>query len=363
MPKQPEVLIVGAGIIGASVAWHLAVRGMTQVRVIDRAPRIGGGSTPRATGGYRAQFGSDINVRLSLLSRQKLLRFEREVGADPGYRPTGYLLVASTEPKLKDLKAAQKVQHKAGLSEAKMISAETALDLNPHISTRGLVGGAFCPTDGFIDPMAMLSGYTEAAKRLGVRFEFGVPYSGDHGASTVVNAAGAWAAEVGDVPITHLRRQVLPTMGTGPLAPGLPMTIFADDAFHFRVRDERVLLLWPGGAAPKKRHDTSVDPNWLRRVERMTRERVPGLADVEMDYAGAWAGLYDMSPDEHAIIGRVGNMVFANGSSGHGVMHAPAIGQLVAEIILDGRARTLDVSPLRPSRFKEGAPVRSIEVF
>lgn len=363
MARPPEVLIVGAGVIGASVAWHLAARGMTNVRVIDRAPRPGGGSTPRATGGYRAQFGSDINVRLSLLSREKLRRFAKDVGGDPGYRPRGYLFVATTESKLAKLRAAQKVQHKAGLSEATMINAEKVLELNPHISPRGIIGGAFCPTDGFIDPMGILHGYLDAAKRLGVRFDYGVPYTAKAEARTVVNAAGAWAADVANVPITPLRRQVLPTLGTGPLTLELPMTIFAEDAFHFRVRDDRVLLLWPGGAAPKDPTDTTVNTNWLQRVERLARERIPGLADVDMDRPGAWGGLYDMSPDEHAIVGQVGNMVFANGSSGHGVMHAPAIGQLVSEIILDGRAKSLDITTLRPSRFKENDPVSSIEVF
>lgn len=357
------MLIVGAGVIGASIAWHLASRGMTNVHVIDRGDTPGAGSTPLATGGYRAQFGTDINVRLSLLSREKLRRFEKDVGADPGYRPTGYLFAASTHAKLDQLQAAQKIQHQAGLTEARLISAEEVLDLNPHIATKGIVGGAFCPTDGFIDPMAILNGYLNAATRLGVRFDFGVPYSSKRSAPIIVNAAGAWAAEVADVPITPLRRQVLPTVGTGPLTPELPMTIFAEDAFHFRVRDDRVLLLWPGGAPPPNPTDTTVDPTWLEQVERFARQRIPGLAKVKMDRANAWAGLYDMSPDEHAILGRVGNMVFANGSSGHGVMHAPALGQLVSEIILDGRAKTLDISPLRPSRFREGRPVRGIEVF
>jgi sarcosine oxidase subunit beta len=130
-----------------------------------------------------------------------------------------------------------------------------------------------------------------------------------------------------------------------------------EDGFHFRVRDGRALLLWPGGA---QREEATVDPTWVDRVESMARERVPELAGVPVDRAGAWAGLYEMSPDGHAIVGRVGNWVYANGSSGHGVMHAPAIGQIVSEIILDGVNRWPE---LRPTRFAEGQPIEEVGLF
>lgn len=363
MTKRPEVLIVGAGAIGCSIAWHLVSRGLSDVRVIDRGLELGAGSTSRATGGYRAQFGTDINVRLSLLSREKLKRFHKEVGVDAGYRPHGYLFVARSEPQLQRLRDAQQIQHAAGLAEARLVTADDIGQLNPHIARKSVVGGAFCPTDGFIDPMAILRGYMEAAERLGARFDFGVPYDRRADADLVVNAAGAWANEVANVHVTPLRRQVLPTIGAGPLTADLPMTIFVEDGFHFRVRDGRVLLLWPDGPEPRRPDDMTVDPRWIRSVEALARERVPGLAHVKTDAKAAWAGLYDMSPDAHAILGRVDNMVFANGSSGHGVMHAPAIGQLVAELILDGRAHSLDIHTLRPSRFRDNNPIRGAEVF
>jgi sarcosine oxidase, subunit beta len=335
-----DVLVVGAGVIGASVAWHLAVRGCRNVRVIDRAPEPGGGSTSRATGGFRAQFGSDVNVRLSLLSRDKLRRFREEVGVDPGYRPTGYLFIARREEDFARLRAAQAVQHAAGLTEARMVAE-----------------GAFCPTDGFIAPMEILTGYIDAAKAMGVRFDFGVEYTPDMRAGTIVNAAGAWAAQIAEVPVRPVCRQILPTVGTGTLDRDGPMTIWLEDWFHFRVRDGRALLLWPGG---EERSETTVDAAWLDRVESIARERVPELAGVPVDRAGAWAGLYEMSPDSHAIVGRVGDWVYANGSSGHGVMHAPAIGQIVSEIIVDGVNRWPE---LRPSRFAEGQPIRGVELL
>jgi sarcosine oxidase subunit beta len=137
----------------------------------------------------------------------------------------------------------------------------------------------------------------------------------------------------------------------------MPMTIFAGDGFHFRVRDGRVLLLWPTPGVEGRPFDCSVDPAWVEQVVAMARRRVPALRGVEIDPAACWGGLYEMSPDKHAVLGPApgcANLFLANGSSGHGVMHAPALGQLLAEIMSDGRASSLDVHPLRPTRFADG---------
>lgn len=342
---MPEVLIVGAGVTGASVAYHLAARGCTDILVIDRADAPGGGSTSRATGGFRAQFGSEINVRLSLLSREKLLRFEDEIGVDPGYRPHGYLFLARNESTLAALRRAQAVQHACGLREAAMIGADEARKLNDAIHDDSLAGAAWCPTDGFLRPMAILEGYIAAATRLGVTFRFGTTERVD--ARIVVNAMGAWAGP----PVVPLRRNVAATEPTDLLRDDMPMTIWVEDGYHLRVRDRQVLLLWPDDPPLG-------DDEWLSRVRAFTRERVPRIAELPIERT--WSGFYEMSPDHHAIVGRDPhheNVYLATGSSGHGVMHAPAIGQLLAEIILDGEATTLDARPLRPSRFEEGALV------
>jgi sarcosine oxidase subunit beta len=353
MPR-PDVLVIGAGVVGASVAYHLAARGCRNVRVVDRAERPGAGSTGHATGGFRTQFGSAINVRLSLLAREKLLRFEDETGVDPGYRQAGYLFLARTEATLEILRQAQTIQHACGVFEAQMIDAVEARALNHAIEDEAVVGGTFCPTDGFVRPLNLLRGYVEAAQRLGVRFDFGVEIAAIDGqdAGAIVNAAGAWAAALG-APVTPLRRKVACTAATDLLPESTPMTIWADDGFHLRVRDGRVLLLWPDSPPVN-------DEAWFARVERFTRERVPLLRDLAIDRTQCWSGLYEMSPDRHAILGRWrDNVYLANGSSGHGVMHAPAIGHLLAEVILDGRATTLDIEELRPSRFEEGLAIES----
>jgi sarcosine oxidase, subunit beta len=167
--------------------------------------------------------------------------------------------------------------------------------------------------------------------------------------------------------VKPLRRQVAATVPTDRLSPDLPMTIFLGDGFHFRERDGRVLLLWPREDDPADAgFDDTVDPRWVAEVERRTRARVPGLDGVAIDHGACWAGLYEMSPDRHAIVGPapgLANFVLANGSSGHGVMHAPALGQLVAEILLDGRATALDLHALRPERFAEGLPNTGISLL
>lgn len=380
--RTAEVVIVGGGVVGASVAYHLAARGVRDVLVLERGARPGEGSTGRATGGFRAQFGTEVNVRLSLLSREKLLRFREETGVDPDFRQRGYLFVAASAFELEALVSAQSVQRECGLTESRAVTAEEVARLNPALNSEGIAGGVYCPTDGFVRPLEIMRGYAEAAARLGATFDYGVTLEdfgvsgrgvvtklrtsdGEVSAGVVVNAAGAWAAEVGrlagvEIPVTPLRRQVAITRPTTLLPEEMPMSIYAGDGFHLRVRDGRVLLLWPD--EPRRGADpfgVSLDEEWLAAVVSMAHARVPCLGAAEIDRAACWAGLYEMSPDRHALLGRapgLENLYLANGSSGHGVMHSPALGQLLAEEILDGKAHTIDVHALRPARFDEGQP-------
>jgi sarcosine oxidase subunit beta len=387
--RTAEVVIVGGGVVGASVAYHLAARGVRDVLVLERGARPGEGSTGRATGGFRAQFGTEINVRLSLLSREKLLGFGEATGVDPGFRQRGYLFVARGAGELAALVSAQDVQHACGLSEARAVNAAEVAWLNPAVNLEGVAGGVFCPTDGFVRPLEIMRGYAEAAARLGARFEYGVTLegvrasaggrvetlsttAGEVAAGVLVNAAGAWAASVAravgvEIPVTPLRRQVAVTRPFGLLPEEMPMTIFADDGFHLRVRDGRVLLLWPDeSGAVADPFGTGFEESWLAAVVSKARARVPCLGGASIDRGACWAGLYEMSPDRHALLGRAPgfeNFYLVNGSSGHGVMHSPALGQLLAEIIVDGDAHTLDARALRPTRFAEGEPVIGPELL
>lgn len=373
-----SALVIGGGVIGASCAYQLARAG-ARVTVLDRAAGPAEGSTGRATGGFRAQYATAINVRLSLLARRLLATFEAETGVDPDFAPVGYLWLATTAANLAELRTAHAVQRAEGLHEAAIVTPAEIHARNPHAELTGVVGGAWCPSDGVIRPREILRGYLAAAARAGATIHWSTApeafeRTGDHitavrtadatfTADVIINAAGAWAAPLAAlagvaIPITPLRRQVAITAPT-TLPETLPMTIW-DDGFHLRVRDGRVLLLKPTPGDPADAYNDRVEPAWLDMIAALAPARIPALRGVAIDREASWAGLYEMSPDHHALLGFApgcANLLLVNGSSGHGVMHAPALGLLAAELAT-ARPPSLDVHALRPERFAEGDPIR-----
>jgi sarcosine oxidase subunit beta len=392
--RTAGTVVVGAGVIGASVAYHLASSGVRDILILERHARPGeeAPAPRRAATGPRSRRRSTCGSRCSRASH-----CAGSATKPAATRATSPPVISGSPPTEKDLdalRAALEVQHAEGLSEAALVDAGEIARLNPWAGEiPGLLGGLFCPTDGFVLPMGILEGYLAAASRLGARIEYGVTVTsivrdgdatdpretarsgriiriettqGPIAVGTLVNAAGAWAAALAalagiDLPVTPLRRQVAVTRAHTSIPPSMPMTIFAADGFHFRERDGRILLLWPGGPVGRPERadpfDARVDADWVAAVAQEARRRVPALGSIEIDSGACRAGLYEMSPDRHAILGAAPgcpNFYLANGSSGHGVMHAPALGRLLAEIVTLGQARSLDVSPLRPSRFSEG---------
>ena len=312
------------------------------------------------------------------MAREKLLAFKDELGVDPGYKPVGYLFCAPSDTHLSALRAANEVQKCAGLNAVEFLTSSQIAERVPLINTADLVGGCFCPIDGFSTPLAILYGYNQAAIRLGVGFQTGetvtaIDRSGDTviGVATdkalyptrhVVNAAGPWSAEIAvlagitDLPVQPVKRQVAVTNPFPLLPSDMPMVIDAGNGFHTRMKDGRALILW---ADPKQRagFDTAFDPAFLGKVLPMARHRIPAFEQASIDPRACYAGLYEVTPDHHGIVGwapEVRGLFLANGFSGHGVMHAPAIGQLAAEMILENQT-TIDISALRPTRFAEGA--------
>jgi sarcosine oxidase subunit beta len=188
----------------------------------------------------------------------------------------------------------------------------------------------------------------------------------------LINAAGAWAGFTAmlaglNIPVRPLKRQVACMNKENILPENLPMTIFVKDSFHFRTRDKKLILLMPTDNEISDPLDMTVEDKWLENIGKIAKSRIPVLdnSDYVIDKNLSWAGLYEMSPDEHVLLGLAPgfeNFYLANGSSGHGVMHSPAIGQLLAELITYNKT-TIDVTPLRPSRFSEGEPIESIKFF
>lgn len=373
--------MIGAGVVGASVAWHLAKRGV-RVTLLDRGDGQGQGSSGRATGGFRAQYGTAINVRLSLLSRAKLHAFRDETGVDPGYVPAGYLWLATTQRELATLHEGNDLQRSLGVTEAERVGPDDIRRINPALDDPSVIGGVFCPTDGFLRPLSVLRGYLEGALSLGATVQWDTQVTGatrsgegitgivtDRGTipcGALVVAAGPWSGTIGHalglaIQVQPLRRQVAPTVKTQALPAGMPMTIWAGDGFHLRVRDGRVLYLRPTEGEPGDPWSTAVSDAWVREVTGMAHARFPALRDVAVDRLGCWAGLYEMSPDKHALLGKAHgatNAYCATGNSGHGVMHSLAEGQLLSELIVDGAYATLDATSLRPTRFAENAAIQ-----
>lgn len=370
---SPDVIILGGGIIGSSSAYFLAKAGL-KVLVLEQdtqAPKdhTASSSAARATGGFRVQYGTKINVELSLLARQVLLGLEFETG----YQPFGYLFLATSNSELSNLQDALLVQRAAGLSVSRMVTPSEIASLNPALSLEGVLGGSYCPWDGFVRPLLMRRGFAEIAMQHGAEFRYGISaklevQSGrvvvktnneQLEAGAVMNATGAWAGTLGiPIAVTPEKRQIAQTVPTRILPPEMPMSIFCDTGFHLRVRDGRVLLLRPSSLTSSHPFDLSPDLSWTAPMLQEAHTRVPTLRGVAIEQV--WAGLYENSPDKHAIFGRhpeFSNLYLVNGSSGHGTMHSPAFGLLLQELILYGKTRSLDMQILRPERFLEGQAI------
>ncbi|MDT5060786.1 MAG: hypothetical protein QOH63_1245 [Acidobacteriota bacterium] len=377
MSETADVVIIGGGIVGSSIAYYLTEQGCANVLVIEREAHQGKGSTGKSMGGVRAQFATPINIQMSLYSINFFANFDEIVGHPADYRPHGYLFVATTEQHLSYLKANHARQQALGLTNVEFVSREDILSVVPQLRADDIVGGTFCPTDGFVDPHSVMMGFMLRARERGARLWLDTSVTGIEierdrvtGVQTsrgrvetnvLVNAAGPWATGVArmagvDLPVEPLRRQLVPTEPFDGLPKRFPMVIDMSTGFHFRREGLRILLAW-NDPQETPGFKTDFDPSFIEKILTRAATRVPSLAEAEVNPQRAWAGLYEMTPDHHAIIGEapsVGGLFLANGFSGHGVMHSPATGRLISELILHNEARLLDVTPLRAARFAEG---------
>ncbi len=337
-----RIVVAGAGATGASVAYHLALLGARDVVLAD-SRGVAGGSTSRAMGGVRQQFSTAAEVRLA----QASIRFFAELGP-PLFSQVGYLFLATTELGLAALEERCALQASLGVPVEQVDPREV-----PGLAVDDVLGAATCREDGVADPGGVCREMVRAAVELGVEVREGVD-AVELDRDVLVIACGPWSAEVGErvgveLPIRPLCRQLVDTRPVGGLPEALPMVIEAETGFHFRRTPGGGLRLAMGEARSRWGFETEVDEplveDWLGRLAR----RYPPAAGVEVERS--WAGLYDMTPDAHPILGRVGEGVYsACGFSGHGFMQSPAVGRSLAEEILHGKSE-LDLSPFRLERF------------
>jgi sarcosine oxidase subunit beta len=372
MEKTADVVVIGGGIIGTSIAYHLALKRAGRIILLERG-QLGEGSTSRSAGGIRTQFSTEINIRFSLQSLKTFERFEEEFGINPEFKRTGYLFLATTESEIELFKANVKLQRRFGIP-VEFLSPNEIKARWPYLRMEDILGGTFCSWDGYAGPSEVLSGFASGAKRGGVKICEGTEVvgisvvqgkvkgvktrEGEIFAPIVVNAGGPFASSIGEmtgihIPVKPLRRQLFVTAPFRLTDQPIPLTIDFHRGWYFRQEGGGLLL--SGSLDKEPSFNLTVNYEAMAEASENATYRVPALEKARI--ARGWAGLYEISPDNHAILGRVPEvegLILANGFSGHGFQHSPAVGKVIAELIMEGKSRTIDIAPLSIERFKKG---------
>ncbi len=369
--RSAPVVVIGSGCIGAAIAYHLGLRGVKGVVVLERELQSGAGSTGKCAGGIRQQFSTAVNVRLAQQSVKAFETFARDMETGETFWPVGYLFLLSDEAQWRAFQAQAEFQRSLGVPTRTLAPAD-ALALVPELNLDGVLGATFCPTDGLGDPHMITHGFESQARARGAKFLFGVEATGlvmDGGrvagvrtsqgeiaTPMVVNAAGAWAARVAawagvELPVAPYRRHCFTTAPLPFVRDTLPMIVDMKSGVYMH-RESGGLLLGLADRNEPPSFDQSVNWDFLESVVEPAMTRLPALEAAEIN--NAWAGLYETTPDHNAILGPpegVAGLMLANGFSGHGFMMAPAVGRQLAEWIVDGRP-SLDLSDLALERFR-----------
>lgn len=376
-----DVVIVGGGVMGVSTAYHLAKRGYKNIELFEKNS-LGSGSTELSAGGVRFQFSTEVNINLSLASVPIIEHFEEETGEDPHLHQVGYLLMAKTEEEWGQFKLNVALQREYGIP-ASALTPEEAKQMVPDLNVTDILGATFCPRDGYADPHAIVQGFAKRARELGARLHentevTGIETKGGRVTAVettkgrvetqwVVNAAGPWAGVIGqmagvDVPVQPLRRIIYVTDAFDEISYQLPMVIDFHTGFYFR-REGPGLIMGMANDDEPYGFNLNMDWEWLEAVVEQAIQTAPVLEKARI--MNGWAGLYEVSPDAHPIIGKVPELegfLLLNGFSGHGFMHGPIGGKLISEIILDGEAKSVDITSLSYERFAKGELIREANV-
>jgi sarcosine oxidase, subunit beta len=384
--RTADIVIIGGGIVGSSIAYHLTATGCKGVLVIERESSQGKGSTGKSMGGVRAQFSTPVNIQMSLYSILFYSRFDAQLGFPCGYRPQGYLFCATGERHMNYLRANHEIQVRLGLKNATLVCADEIQTMFPELRSDDIVGGAFCSSDGFVDPYSAMTGFmtwasehgAELCKNSGVigirrdeRGIAGVETTRELvNTRTVINCAGPWAQGIAamagvELPVQPLRRMLVATESFDQFPHTAPMIIDMSNGFHFRPEGLGFLLAW-NDPQETPGFKTQFDPAFIEKILTRAADRVPVFENLAVNPKRAWAGLYEMTPDHHSILGQVPEVpgfFLANGFSGHGVMHAPATGKILSDLVVLGTTDLIDASLLSLSRFREGRMIEETAVL
>jgi len=374
--KAADIVIIGGGIIGVSIAYYLAKKGAKNVVLLEK-DLIGMGSTGLCAGGIRRQWSTEVNMQFAMKSFEVFQNFEEEFGSSPEFHQIGYLFLARDEEELESFKKNIELQNRFGVP-SRLLTREEIKRAWAFLNVEDVVGGAFCETDGYAGPTEVTNAIAKGARRYGVEFfekteVISIEVARDRIVSvttkdgrvetrTIVNAAGPHAANVGklagvEIPVSPIRRQLFVTDPFGKIPSSVPLTIDHKENFYFRREGECVLLSGPQDEKPSFNLTTDFDA-MVETAEKATH-RVPVFEEANI--ARGWAGLYEISPDNHAILGKVPEVegfILAVGFSGHGFQHGPAAGMTIAELIWNGRSESIDIAPLALTRFKEGKAIK-----
>ncbi len=382
MNKTADIVIIGGGIIGLSAAFQLARLNAGKIVVLEKEMFLGTGATAKCAGGIRAQFSTRINIEMSMKSEEMLVNFEKEYDYPIVYEQNGYMFLLFNDRQVAGFTKAFEMQRSLGLN-VEWLDIPRINELAPPVKTDDVIKATFCQDDGIADPSDMINGYSTIARKLGVAIEIEtevtginveageikgiVTNKGEIAAPLVINAAGPYAKVIGqmagiDVPVEPIRRQIVTTGPLDYIPPTFPMVVDVGSGLYFHKESPGLLLGWADPDV-EPGFDESVDPDYTDTIIMKALDRVPRLETAEM--AKSWAGLYETTPDHHAIIDyadEVKGFFVCSGFSGHGLMHAPAAGLVAAEKIV-GQDTSIDISPLSLRRFAKGKLIEETNVI
>ena len=375
MQDSADIIVIGGGCIGVSVAYQLAKRGAGKVLLLERGEFLGQESTGKCAGGIRAQFSTEVNARMSLLSIDAFENWDNEIGEPLQFWQWGYCFLLTSDELVASFKKSFEMWKRLGM-DVEWWSPEQVAERLPYINTDGVQGATFHQRDGFGDPSDITQGYAKAARKAGAVIENNVEVTGiklddnnrrvvavetnqgEVKCSKVVLCTGAWTRKVAamagiDVPIDPIRRQIIVTDKFDDIKDPFPMTVDLSTTLYFH-RESGGVLIGMSDRSESAGFDDGFNEEYGEQMLMTAMERAPVLENASPKHK--WAGLYEVTPDHHPVIDKLGHLQGAYvcaGFSGHGLMHAPAAGIVTAELILDGKASSVDITPLELSRFSD----------